>query len=70
MAKKFNNTLEAVEYLRTLPMDSVIKIAADALVNDIQKIPITEELFKTHFRIIGTTETGEKETRGRKPKEK
>ena len=71
--KKFNTVQDAIEYLQTLPFNALINIAAEALfaVQQAQaprKITITEEQFREHFKIAGITETGEKETRGRKRK--
>lgn len=70
--KKFNSVEEAVEYLQTLPFNVLINTAAEALIaaqqSQPKKITITEEQLREHFKIAGITETGEKETRGRKRK--
>lgn len=74
MAKKIETFDDAVKEVSTYPANVLINIAAQALINSqtketVQKIVISEEQFKAFFRIKGITESGEKETRGRKPKE-
>ena len=70
--KKFKTVQEAVEYVRSLPLDVVIKIAAESMVYEgyktVPKITITEEQLQALFKIRGINEQGEKETRGRKRK--
>lgn len=70
--KKYKTIQEAVEYVRSLPLDVVIKIAAESLVAEeyktVPKITITEEQFQALFKIRGINEQGGKETRGRKRK--
>ena len=71
--KKYNNIEEAIAYVRTLPLETVINIAAESLIEpEIKQIPritITEEQFQSYFKIRGVNELGERETRGRKRKE-
>ena len=73
MAKKFKELQESIEYVRSLPLDAVIKIAAESLVEtesvQVPRITITEEQFQTFFKLRGINDAGEKETRGRKRKE-
>lgn len=73
MARRFSNKQEAVEFLQTLPMNALFDVAADALMElqtkTYSKITVTEEQFKTFFRVKGIAENGEPETRGRKPKD-
>ena len=66
--KTFKNKEEAFQYLNTLPINSLISMAADLLVERAlpKKISITEEQFRTMFRITGMKEDGTIETRGRK----
>lgn len=68
MARTFKTKEEAVAFLNTLPLNSLISLAADLLVERAQpkKISITEEQFRTMFRITGMKEDGTVETRGRK----
>ena len=70
MAKRFSNKEEVLEYLNTLPMQQVINVAADAIMQNqtatTQKIILTQEQFNQFFRIRGFNENGEVETRGRK----
>lgn len=73
MAKRFNNSEEAMQYLQTLPFNTLLQVAADAIVAcqnapQFKKITLTQEQFEAHFRIAGTTEDGGVETRGRKRK--
>ena len=70
--KTFKNKEEALQYLNTLPITSLIDLAAELLVERSvpKKITITEEQFRTMFKIAGMREDGTYETRGRrKPKE-
>lgn len=74
MAKKIETFDDAVKEVSTYPANVLINIAAQALFNSqtketVQKIVISEEQFKAFFKIRGFNENGEKETRGRKPKE-
>ena len=68
--KKFKTCDEALEYVRTLSIDNVMKLAAELLtveeVKTAPRITVTEEQFKEFFKIRGINEAGEKETRGRK----
>lgn len=68
MARIFKTKEEAIDYLNTLPINSLISLAADLLVERAapKKISITEEQFRTMFRITGMKEDGTIETRGRK----
>ena len=70
--KTFKNKEEAIDYLNTLPINSLISLAADLLVERAQpkKISITEEQFRTMFRITGMKEDGTVETRGRRKSNK
>ena len=69
--KKFSTIQEATAYVRSLPLDEVIKIAADSMVikehKIVPRITITEEQLNRFFKIKGINDLGEKETRGRKP---
>lgn len=71
--KKFDNIEAAIAYVRTLPLESVINIAADSLVEiemkTVPRITITEEQFQNFFKIRGVNDAGERETRGRKKKD-
>ena len=73
MAKRFSNREEVLEYLNTLPLNALINVAADAIMqnqnNSFQKIILTQEQFNQYFRIRGINENGEVETRGRKKAE-
>ena len=68
MARIFKTKEEAIDYLNTLPINSLISLAADLLIERAlpKKISITEEQFRTMFRITGMKEDGTIETRGRK----
>ena len=72
MAKRFTDISEALAYIRSLPLDAVMNIAAESLVEpEIKQVPritITEEQFAAYFKIRGLNDSGERETRGRKPK--
>ena len=66
--KTFKNKEEALAFLHTLPISSLIDLAADLLVERSipKRISITEEQFRTMFKITGQREDGTAETRGRK----
>lgn len=70
MAKRFSNREEVLEYLNSLPLQQLINVAADALLElnnrSFQKIVVSQEQFNTFFRIVGVRENGAVETRGRK----
>ena len=72
MARIFKTKEEAIDYLNTLPINSLISLAADLLVERAvpKKISITEEQFRTMFRITGMKEDGTIETRGRRKSNK
>lgn len=67
--KKFQNRQEVLDFLGTLPLNSLITVAADAILElqkkSTDKIIISEEQFNAFFRIRGYRENGEKENRGR-----
>lgn len=71
--RKFKDKEEVLDFLNSIPFGSVIDIAADAIMDaqnaSARKITITQEQFSKFFRILGTTATGEVETRGRKKRE-
>ena len=73
MAKRFTDINEALAYIRTLPLDAVMTIAAESLtepeIKQLPRVTLTEEQFSAFFRIRGLNDSGEKETRGRKKKE-
>lgn len=71
MAKTFRNRDEALEYVNTLPIGSIINLCVDLLMerNIPKRISITEEQFKTMFRITGIREDGTIENRGRRKTE-
>ena len=62
---------EAASYfMNNFPVTQICEALADVLLTDYQPIkPITisEEEFREHFRIRGTTIDNQVETRGRKP---
>ena len=71
MARAFKSKEEAVQYLNTLPISQMIDLAAELLMERqpaVKKILITEEQFKTLFRIVGQKDDGTTETRGRRKK--
>ncbi len=71
MAKTaFKNREEAIEYLNTLPLGSIINLCADLLIDrqTVKKITITQEQFNTMFKIVGIREDGSAENRGRNKK--
>ena len=72
MARIFKTKEEAIDYLNTLPINSLISLAADLLIERAlpKKISITEEQFRTMFRITGIKEDGTVETRGRRKSNK
>lgn len=71
MAKTFNTKQEAMAYLQTLSIGEIMDIAANLLLENAptRKITLSQEQFERYFRIAGFTESGGKETRGRKRKE-
>ena len=74
VTKKFSTLQEATAYVRTLPLDYVIAIAAQSMVitphTVVPRITITEDQLNRFFKIRGINDDGQRETRGRKPKEK
>lgn len=65
---KITNYEDAMKYIQTLPLQSIMDIAANALVKEgtaTPKITITMEEFNAHFKIRGMREDGREETRGR-----
>ena len=73
MAKvKINNYEEALAYVNSLPIQTIIEDYARLLVdtkNRTEPIKITDVQFKKYFKIVGITADGEPERRGRKRKE-
>ena len=66
MAKSFSTIDEAREYIQQQPLNTIIEIAAQSLVNNsIEKIIITEEQLRAFFRVRGFRVDGSRETRGR-----
>ena len=70
MAKKFKTIEEARSYVNGLPLLSLVDLCASLLVENEQadRITITQEQFNAFFKIRGLTADGERERRGRKPK--
>lgn len=72
MAKiKFNSYEEALAYVNSLPIQTIIEDFARLLLetkNRAEPIKITDAQFKNYFRIVGMTSDGEVERRGRKKK--
>lgn len=68
---RFNSLEEARVYVNSLPISEIIEGYASALYDagSIDPIRISEAQFKAMFRIIGQTQAGEIERRGRRPKE-
>lgn len=68
--KKFNTREEALEFIDTLPINTIRYMLADCLLERIRdKIVITQEQFNAFFKIRGLKEDGTEENRGRKPRE-
>lgn len=70
MARRFKDIEEARQYVGTLPIGQIIELCASLLVEQEQpeKIVITQEQFNALFKIRGLNADGERERRGRKPK--
>lgn len=73
MAKtKFSSYQQALDFVNTLPIQSIVegyaRLLYDTQVDKPDAIKITEQQFRTMFRIVGKTQDGEVERRGRKPK--
>ena len=74
MAKRFYDKEAALNYIDTLPINTIRTMLADYLTSDVpDKITVTDEQFKAFFKIRGKAvdaETGEfiPESRGRKKK--
>lgn len=74
MAKgKFNSYEDALAYVNSLPIQSIIdgyaKLLLESQNNRTEPIKITEAQFKNLFKIVGVTSTGETERRGRPRKD-
>lgn len=69
--KTFNTREEAMEYINTLSLSSIVSLCAELLVERTapKKITITEEQFNSLFRIVGRRDDGTVENRGRKKAE-
>lgn len=65
----FNTKEEAMEYCGSLPINALLEMCVDLLMERRlpKKISITEEQFRTMFKIVGIREDGSVENRGRKP---
>ena len=65
----FNTKEEAKEYCSSLPINALLEMCVDLLMERRlpKKISITEEQFRTMFKIVGVREDGTVENRGRKP---
>lgn len=71
--KRFKSAYEAAEYVDKLPLSELRSILIELLTEseDMPKrINITNEQFKAFFKVIGITDTGTTERRGRPRKEK
>ena len=73
MAKvKFNDYEEALKYVNSLPINTIVQDYAKLLMETQTKnepIKITEAQLKYYFKIVGVTATGEAERRGRPKKD-
>lgn len=73
IVKKNQTKEEIVDFLlKNYSITQIVEELAEFIMNYSQptpKIVISQEDFDAHFRIRGTREDGEKENRGRKPKE-
>ena len=69
--KKFSSREEALEFVDTLPINTIRYMLADCLLEKVarEKIVITQEQFNAYFKIRGLKEDGTEENRGRKPRE-
>ena len=67
-SRRFGTIESALNFIDLQPINVVRQMLAEFLVETPlqDKIVITEEQFKSHFRIKGYNESGEKENRGRK----
>ena len=65
MAKKFQTRESALAFIDTIPLFTLRQLTADLLMESREKITITEEQFKEHFKIRGQKEDGTEEKRGR-----
>ena len=71
MARKFKTYDEAKAYVESLPINSIIGLCVALLMegeDKPEKVIITQEQFNAFFKIRGLTAEGEREKRGRKPK--
>lgn len=74
MAKiKFESFEHALNYVNSLPIQEIVQDYARLLWEGqsakVEPIRLTEAQFKAMFRIIGQTQDGDVERRGRKPKQ-
>lgn len=59
--KKFRNAEAAAQYVDSLPLSALRSLAIELLTEDtnpVKRIPISEEMFNQHFRLIGTDNRG------------
>lgn len=71
MAKRFTTYEEALSYVNSLPIQTIVEDYARLLIESNSKtepIKLTESQFRNYFRIVGMTSSGKVERRGRKPK--
>lgn len=71
--KKFKTREEAEMFVSRLTLMAAHELLVELLLNqqeEAPKIPITEEQFNQHFRLIGITADGKVQRRGRPKKEK
>lgn len=68
--KRFNTKEEALEFVDSLPMNTIRYMLADYLMEGPrERIVVTQEQFNAFFKIRGVREDGGMETRGRKRSE-
>lgn len=73
MRQRFKTREEAERYVDALPLlmlrDTLIELLCEPEPPKLKQIAISEEEFRTHFRLTGVREDGRFETRGRPRKE-
>lgn len=71
--KRFRERIQAEEYVDTLTLPQLRELIIEFLTQPepepLKKISVTQEQFKTYFKVTGITESGEVERRGRPRKE-
>lgn len=73
LKKRFASEEQALAYIECLSMSQIKDLLVEFMTKpepeNNPKIVITEEQFRTYFRIKGLTETGEIQTKGRPKKD-